>query len=87
MQIDTYMPVTKAKTKLLDVIRIINTNDDTVAITKNGVPKAVIMSMDQYDSMRETMAILADKKLMEQIRNSRNEVSTSKTLVDLEDLL
>ena len=87
MQIDTYMPVTKAKTKLLDVIRIINTNDDTVAITKNGVPKAVIMSMDQYDSMRETMAILADKKLMEQIRNSRNEVNTSKTLVDLEDLL
>ncbi len=87
MQIDSYMPVTKAKTKLLDVIRIINTNDDTVAITKNGVPRAVIMSMDQYDSMRETMAILADKKLMEQIRDSRNEVNTSKPLVDLEDLL
>jgi len=87
MQIDSYMPVTKAKTKLLDVIRIINTNDDTIAITKNGVPRAVIMSMDQYDSMRETMAILADKKLMDQIRDSRNEVNTSKPLVDLEDIL
>ncbi len=86
MQIDSYIPVTKAKTKLLDMIRLINDREDTVAITKNGIPKAVLMSMDQYESMRETMAILGDKQMMEQIQRSRNEIKTDRSLVDLEDL-
>ncbi len=87
MQIDSYIPVTKAKTTLLDMIRIINDQEITIAITKNGIPKAVLMSMEQYEAMRETMAILGDEGLMKQIRRSRNEVKENKPLVDLEDLL
>ncbi len=87
MQIDSYIPVTKSKTMLLDVIRTINDSEDTIAITKNGIPKAVIMSMEQYEAMRETMAILGDKEMMEQIRRSKNEVRKDSKLVDLEDFL
>ncbi|MBU1706034.1 type II toxin-antitoxin system Phd/YefM family antitoxin [Patescibacteria group bacterium] len=87
MQIDNYIPITKAKTRLLDIIRMINDREDTIAITKNGIPKAVIMSMDQYEAMRETMAILGDVEMMKQIRRSRNEVKENRPLVDLEDLL
>jgi antitoxin YefM len=87
MQIDSYIPVTKAKTKLLDIIRIINDREDTIAITKNGIPRAVVMSMEQYESMRETMAILGDKEMMEQIRHSGNEINKGKPLINLEDLL
>ena len=32
------------------------------------------MSMEQYEEMRETMEILADRELMEQIWKSRKEV-------------
>ncbi|MDA3916704.1 MAG: type II toxin-antitoxin system Phd/YefM family antitoxin [Deltaproteobacteria bacterium] len=87
MQIDNYIPVTKAKTRLLDIIRMINDREDTIAITKNGIPRAVIMSMEQYEAMRETMAILGDVEMMKQIRCSRNEVKENRPLVDLEDLL
>ncbi len=87
MQIDNYIPVTKAKTRLLDIIRMINDREDTIAITKNGIPRAVIMSMEQYEAMRETMAILGDVEMMKQIRRSRNEVKENRPLVDLEDLL
>ncbi|MBU0646686.1 type II toxin-antitoxin system Phd/YefM family antitoxin [Patescibacteria group bacterium] len=87
MQIDNYIPITKAKTRLLDIIRMINDREDTIAITKNGIPKAVIMSMDQYEAMRETMAILGDVEMMKQIRRSRNEVKENRPLVDLENLL
>ena len=87
MQIDNYIPVTKAKTRLLDIIRMINDREDTIAITKNGIPRAVIMSMEQYQAMRETMAILGDAEMMKQIRHSRNEVKENRPLVDLEDLL
>ena len=86
MQIDNYIPVTKAKAKLLDMIRDIDTSDDTIAITKNGVPKAVIMSIDQYEAMCETISIMADANIMEQIQNSINEINEQQNLIDLEGI-
>jgi antitoxin YefM len=87
MQIDSYVPVTKAKNMLLDMIRMIDDQENTIAITRNGVPKAVLMSMEQYEAMRETMAILGDPDLMKQIRDSHTEIKEKNPLVDLEDLL
>ena len=87
MQIDSYIPVTKAKTMLLGMIRMIDDRENTVAITKNGIPKAVLMSMEQYEAMRETMIILGDQDMMKQIRQSQNERKEKKPLIDLEDLL
>lgn len=78
MQIDNYIAATKAKPELLEMIRLIDDNDDTIAITKNGIPKVVVMSMDQYEAMRETMTIMADEDIMGQ---------GGGTLLDLEDLL
>ena len=86
MQIDRYIPATKAKAKLLELIRIVEESEDTFAITKNGVPAAVLMSMEQYEEMRETMEILGDRELMGQIWKSRKEIEEAKPLVDLEDL-
>jgi antitoxin YefM len=87
MQIDSYIAVTKAKAHLLDMIRNIDDRDDTIAITKNGIPKAVIMSMEQYEAMCETMAIMADEDMMKQIRASIKDMQEKKSLVDLEDIL
>ena len=87
MQIDSYIAVTKAKTRLLDMIRDIDDRDDTIAITKNGIPKAVIMSMEQYEAMRETMAIMADEDMMKQIRASIKEMQGKTPLTDLKDIL
>ena len=78
MHIDNYIAATKAKPELLEMIRLIDDNDDTIAITKNGIPKVVVMSMDQYEAMRETMTIMADEDIMGQ---------GGETLLDLEDLL
>ena len=43
--IQDYIPVTKAKAAFLDIIRKIEGSEDAVAITKNGVPEAVLLSM------------------------------------------
>lgn len=86
MQIDTYIPVTRAKTKLLDMIRMLDSVGGTVAITRNGVPKAVLMSMDQYEAMQETMTVLGDRDMMDQIRRSLDDIRSDKPLLDLEDL-
>jgi antitoxin YefM len=86
MEIDAYIPVTKAKTALLDMIRALSDQDDTIAITRNGTPAAVMMSMAQYEALRETLAILGDEEIMRRIRQSRRQVKAGRPLVDLADL-
>jgi antitoxin YefM len=86
VEIDSYVPVTKAKALFLDMIRMIDDQENTIAITKNGVPRAVLMSMEQYEGMRETMMVLGDMEMMRQIRDSQQAVKDRKPLIDLEDL-
>jgi prevent-host-death family protein len=42
--ISTYIPITKAKSELVDIIRRLESVEDAVAVTKNGVPTAVILA-------------------------------------------
>ena len=69
------------------MIRNFDDKEGTIAITKNGIPKAIMMSMDQYEAMCETMEIMAGKDTMRQIRAWSKEMQAKKPLVDLEDIL
>jgi len=78
--IQEYIPVTKAKSQLLNIIRKIENSDQTVAITKNGVPAAVMISMKKYEGLLETLEILSDKKAMKSLRKSIKEAQEGKWL-------
>jgi antitoxin YefM len=80
LTIQTYIPVTKAKSKLLDIIRKIESSDDTIAITKNGVPEAVLLSMSKFEGLVETLAVLSDEKAMKSLRKSIKEAGEGKWL-------
>ena len=71
--IQDYIPVTKAKSAFLDLIRKIEDSDDAIAITKNGVPEAVLISMKKFKGLMETLEILSDEKAMKSIRKSIKE--------------
>ena len=78
--IQEYIPVTKAKNAFLDLIRKIETSDDAIAITKNGVPEAVILSMKKFQGLLETLEILSDENAMKSIRKSIKEAHKGKWL-------
>lgn len=80
ISIQQYIPVTKAKSQLLDIIRKIENSDDTVAITKNGVPEAVMISMKKYEGLLETLEILSDKSAIKSLRKSIKEAQEGKWL-------
>jgi antitoxin YefM len=80
LTIQDYIPVTQAKSRLLDIIRKIESSDDTIAITKNGVPEAVLLSMNKFEGLVETLAVLADEKAMKSIRKSIQEARAGKWL-------
>ena len=82
--IETFIPITQAKARLLDVVRQIHDTNDTVAITKNGVPEAVILSMAKFEGFLETIDILADPETMRQLRGSAQDLKEGR-LVDLEE--
>ena len=73
LTIQDYIPVTKAKSSFLDIIRKIENSDDAIAITKNGVPEAVLISMKKFQGLLETLEILSDEKTMKSIRKSIKE--------------
>ena len=68
--IQEYIPITKAKAAFLDIIRKIEDSEDAIAITKNGVPEAVLLSMRKFEGLLETLEILSDEKSMKSIRKS-----------------
>lgn len=80
--IETFIPITQAKARLLDIVRQIHDTNDTVAITKNGVPEAVILSMAKFEGFLETIDILADHEMLRQLKGSARDIKEGQ-LIDL----
>jgi antitoxin YefM len=80
LTIQDYIPVTKAKIAFLDIIRKIEGSNDAIAITKNGVPEAVLLSMNKFEGLMETIEILSNEKAMKSIRKSIKEARNEKWL-------
>ncbi len=64
------VPVTEAKAKFLELVAGVNERDDEVIITKKGKPAAVLISVEEFESLKETVALLSDPELMKQISSS-----------------
>lgn len=62
------LPLSEAKMKLSALIESLQDTDEEIVITKNGLPAAVLVSPDEFESWRETIAIRSDSDLMEEIR-------------------
>jgi len=48
----------------------IESSNDAIAITKNGASEAVLLSMNKFEGLEETLKILSDEKAMRSIRKS-----------------
>ena len=62
------LSVSEAKMKLSGLIDTINATDEEIVITKNGRPAAVLVSPDEFESLKETVAVRSDSSLMEEIK-------------------
>jgi antitoxin YefM len=82
--IETFVPITQAKAKLLDMVRQIHDTNDTIAITKNGVPEAVLLSMKKFEGFLETIDILSDPETMQQLKGSAKDIKEGR-LIDFDE--
>ncbi|MFO0792549.1 MAG: type II toxin-antitoxin system Phd/YefM family antitoxin [Candidatus Brocadiaceae bacterium] len=82
------LSLSEAKMKLSSLVEKIHTTDEEIIITKNGSPAAVLVSPDEFESWKETIAIRSDLPLMQEIKKGLKEVKSNKAkLYTLEELL
>jgi antitoxin YefM len=62
------LSLSEVKTRLSEIVAVVERRDEAVTVTRKGKPVAVIMSKDEYDGWQETIAILSDPQLMKEIR-------------------
>jgi antitoxin YefM len=62
------LSVSEAKMKLSGLIDTVNATDEEIVITKNGRPAAVLVSPDEFESLKETIAVRSDSALMKEIK-------------------
>ncbi|MDP3973319.1 MAG: type II toxin-antitoxin system Phd/YefM family antitoxin [Candidatus Daviesbacteria bacterium] len=72
------LPITEARANLTTLVNRAKKRLDEYIITVNGRAAVVIMSADEYEGWKETNEILADKKLMKDIKQSEKEIAEGK---------
>jgi antitoxin YefM len=81
------LSLSEAKMKLSGLVDSVFSTDEEVVITRNGSPVAVLVSPDEFEGWKETVAIKADAALMDEIRKGRAALKKGKTkLYSLEEL-
>jgi antitoxin YefM len=81
------LSVSEAKMKLSGLIDMVNTTDEEIVITKNGRPAAVLVSPEEFESLKETIAIRSDLALMKEIKKGLRALKMRKAkLYTLEEL-
>lgn len=74
------------RTMLPKLIRDVDTKLKRFVVTVSGKPKAVVMSLDELESLEETAEVLSTPGSLEAIKKSKKEVDQGKfvTLKELE---
>lgn len=60
--------------RLPEIVDAVDSKMDRFIITKRGKPVAILMSVDDYESLLETLDILSDTKLMKRIKQAEEDV-------------
>jgi prevent-host-death family protein len=62
------LSLSEAKMKLSGLVQSVIDTDEEIVITKNGAPAAVLISPDEFESLKETNVVRYDAGLVEEIR-------------------
>ena len=82
------LSLSEAKMKLSSLVESVSATDEAVVITKNGSPAAVLVSPDEFESWKETIAIRTDVPLMQEIKKGLRALKSKKArLYTLNELI
>ena len=62
------LSLSEAKMKLSGLVSNVSTTDEEIVITKNGRPAAILVSLDEFESWKETVKIRSNPIFIKEIR-------------------
>ena len=80
------LPLSEVKTRLPELVAGVDEREEEVVVTKNGRPAAVLVNVQEYTRLKETLDVLSDPVLMNQIAKSRAFYRTGNKGLSFEDI-
>ena len=80
------LPLSEVKTKLSELVDVVEQRDESITITRNGKPVAMIVSKDEYEGWHETSEILRDSEFLKEIRRGIRSVARTRKRHTLDQL-
>ena len=64
------LPISEVKARLPELVAGVLDREEEVVVTRNGRPAAMLINVDEYARLKDTLDVLSDPDLMRQIRAS-----------------
>jgi prevent-host-death family protein len=74
------IPITEAKARIAELADRVAREHDHFMITRNGRAEVLLISVAEYESMRETLDLLADDEALADLRQSREDFAAGDTI-------
>lgn len=73
------LPITKFEMKIGEYVDAVSRTHDQITITKNGSPAAVLVGVDEWESIQETLHWLAQPDITESVAESETDIAAGRT--------
>ncbi len=80
------LPISEVKARLPELIAGVEELEEEIIVTKNGRPAAVLVNVHEYERLKETLDVLSDPDLKNQISDSRKFYGAGKKGLTFEDV-
>ena len=80
------LPLSEVKARLRELVDYVERRDESVTITRNGTPVAIIVSKDEYEGWHETTEILRDRDFYKEILGGIRKLSRTRNRLTLDEL-
>jgi len=74
------VPLAEVKNRLSEVVDRLEREHGRVVITKHGRPAVVLLSIEDLESLEETLAVLGNPALVDEIREADDDVANGRTV-------
>ncbi len=73
------LPISKVKDRLNEFVDAVALTHEQVTITKNGSPAAVLIGVDEWESLQETLYWLSRPGILDDVTQARHQASEGTT--------
>ena len=80
------LPLAEVKARFSALVSDVESEHDQITVTRNGVPSAVVLSADEWESLQETLAVLSDQQAVADLQESADNIAEGE-LCDTDEVL